>query len=247
MSLFEEKGTELPDDYKYEVYEKKIRCHVKTKQGTKCKLKAQDERGMCYIHLNSTYSHGRTDKYVPYETIGYAPNYIYHEMYNDTIEIERLLSRHLHLNELTTDIFTHLYINIPTLLSFKEKIEKVLELIQNIPKYIPYLVEIQRDMSSLYTNFKQKDYNELRVRYLQYIKLFYFYRDFYILVSRIYYYASDSIKKVYNNMYNIKLILYSIRHRTEHKLRICRKLENILDLPKDIIYYCVYPYLDACE
>jgi len=240
-------STELPEDYEYEVLSKKIRCRSKTHQNRVCKLKAIDIRGMCHIHLATTHSHGRTDIYVPYEQLGYYSTRMqptYHYTVNIQSGLDQLFVNHRYLNELTTDIIHMLSKEIPTLVSTKDKLEKIIEFIRNIPKNIPYLMEVQQDMITLYTNFKPKEYTELRIRYLHFIKFYYFYQEFYRLTKYIIL-PGGNAEGLHTNTYKMTQALYTIRDRIEHKLVMCRKMEKLLDLPKDIIYYCIYPYLDG--
>jgi len=243
-------STELPEDYEYEidVNAKKVRCKVKTQQNRVCKLKATDIRGLCHIHLASTHSHGRTDKYVPYEQLGYSSlvRTHYHPIDNIYEGLNYIFVNHKHLNELTTDITTTLCSEIPTLVNVKEKLEKIIEFIQNIPKRVPYLIEVKQDMTSLYTNFKPKEYTELRIRYLHFIKFYYFYQEFYRLTKYIIL-PGGNAEGLHTNTYKMTQALYTIRDKIEHKVVMCRKMEKLLDLPKDIVYYCIYPYLDGCK
>jgi hypothetical protein len=228
-------STELPEDYEYKKCVRRLRCIIKTKNNRVCKLSAQDERGICHIHLNTWLSHGRTDKYVPYENIGRVQYFFKNNKRNTSIN--NILINYAQMDTFFSSLFKDAISKLNT------KDNEVYQCISftNIKKCIP---NVEEELESFYMHYKHNRYAELFQTYLTINKLYYFYMDLYANVPNTYY-ASFNI---YEDLHKIVLLrdkVATTRHLIETKLSICRQLEKIRELQKDVIYYCIYEYIDA--
>jgi len=228
-------STELPEDYEYKKCDRRLRCIIKTKNNRVCKLSAQDERGICHIHLNTWLSHGRTDKYVPYEHPGRVQYFF--KSHKRNTSINNILINYAQMDT----FFSSLFKDAIGELSTKDNVVYECISFANIGKRIP---NVEEELESFYIHYKHNRYAELFQTYLTMIKLYYFYVDLYANVPNMYY-ASFTI---YEDLHKIALLrdrLSVIRHLIETKLTICRQLEKIRELQKDVIYYCIYSYIDV--
>lgn len=237
-----QESTELPHDYVYEELCKKTRCKIITKQNRVCKLSAKDERGICYIHLNSNLSHGRTDKYVPYEKLGHV---YYYSRITPTkgLDLERFLQTHSSLNTTTSPMFITLITEIDTIINMSDRCNKVLQLVENIPKAIPYLEDIKTELVQFHKQYRPGYYSSLIEKYLVFIKFYYLCTD--LCACMITYgQFTQNIRTYYATISQVQRLLFNVRKKIEQKLYVCKQIERILCLPSDIIYYCIYGYME---